>query len=256
MSKARCLSVLLCVSVLVNLIFLFCGGLYIFYVRKHGGVARFMEEYGAPHPIALNRNMESLVRNSLFKTLESSPVGSPAVFLGDSLTEQCEWDELLSAPVLNRGISNDTTLDILNRLDPVLALHPKAIYLMIGINDAAQRSSVADAAERYQQILQNIHKASPATRVYIQSLLPVLSSGALVRSLRRNRGPALNQWVQQMNQRLSSFADGRSTFYVNIHDDLLENGELAPRYTVDGIHLTGTGYQVWKKRILTFVPRP
>ena len=255
MSKTRWVSVLLCVSVLANLVFVAAGALYVFYMRKHGGLARVVGEYGAPSHIALNRNIDSLVRRSLFKTLESTSSDSPSIFLGDSLTELCEWSELVSAPVLNRGISNDTTLDILDRLDAILALRPKAIYLMIGINDAAQRSSVADAAGRYEQILQTIHKTSPATRVYIQSVLPVLSTGPLVRALGRDRGPALNQWVQEMNQKLSSFADGKSTFYINIHDDLLANNELDPRYTVDGIHLSGEGYAVWKQRVLPLVSR-
>jgi lysophospholipase L1-like esterase len=252
MSKTRWLSVLLFVSFVVNLICFVCGSFYVFFLRKHGGVTSSIRQFGAPPPITLNRTLDSVVRRSLFETLKTSSADSPTVFLGDSLTEQCEWSELLMAPVVNRGISNDTTLDILDRLDAVLAMHPKAIYLMIGINDAAQRSSVADAAGRYRQILQKIQAMSPTTKIYIQSVLPVLSAGSLVQLLGRNRGPDLNQWAQEMNRKISSFADGRSIFYVNIHDDLLADNELAPQYTVDGIHLTGAGYAVWRQRILPF----
>jgi len=59
-----------------------------------------------------------------------------------------------------------------------------------------------------------------------------------------------------MNQTISSYADNRSIFYINIHDDLLENNELARRYTLDGIHLSGAGYNVWKQRVLPFLKRP
>ncbi|HMG84765.1 MAG TPA: GDSL-type esterase/lipase family protein [Terracidiphilus sp.] len=256
MSKVRYLGVLLCVSLLANLLFLASGALYVFYVRKHGGVARFVERFGAPAPITLNGTIDSVVRRSLFETLETSSVDSPTVFLGDSLTELCEWNELLDLQVLNRGISSDTTVDVLDRLDAVLALHPKAIYLMIGINDAVEGSSVADTAGRYQQILQTIHKASPTTRVYMQSVLPVLSTGSLVEALGGTGGPRLNQWVRQMNQTISGYADNKSIFYINVHDDLLENEELAPRFTVDGIHLSGAGYIVWKQRVLPFLTRP
>jgi lysophospholipase L1-like esterase len=256
MSKARYLSVLLCVSVLINLFFLASGALYVFYVRKHGGTARFIERFSSPAPIALNGTIDSSVRRSLFKTLVPSSAQSPTVFLGDSQTELCEWSELLDAPVLNRGISSDTTVDILDRLDAALALHPKTIYLMIGSNDALQRASVADTAGRYQQILQRIHQASPATRIYMQSLLPVRSTGSYVQSLGEHRGRELNQWVREMNQTISGFADNTSTFYINIHDDLLENNELARRYTVDGVHLSGAGYSVWKQRVVPFLTRP
>jgi len=256
MSKARDLSVLLCVSLLMNLLFFAIGALYVFYVRKHGGTARFVERFTSPGPIAPNGTIDSLVRRTLFETLETPPLQSPTVFLGDSLTELCEWSELLDAPVLNRGISSDTTVDILNRLDAVLALRPKAIYLMIGTNDGLQRSSVADTAERYQQILKRIHQASPSTRIYMQSLLPIRATGSYVKSLGEHRGEELNAWIREMNQTISAFADNKSTFYINIHDDLLENDELGRRYTVDGIHLSGEGYSVWKQRLLPFLSRP
>lgn len=252
MSKVRYLSVLLCVSLLVNLFFLASGALYV-YVRKRGGVSRFVHRLRAPSPIALNDTIDSLVRRSLFESLEPSSAQSPTVFLGDSLTELCEWNELLDAPVLNRGISSDTTVDVLNRLDAVLALHPKAIYLMIGTNDAIELSSVADTVGRYEQILRRIHEASPTTRVYMQSVLPVLSTGTVVQSLGRNRGIELNQWIREMNRTISRYADDKSIFYINIHDDLLENDELALRYTVDGIHLSGAGYNVWRQRVLPFL---
>lgn len=257
MSKVRYLSVLLCVSLLANLFFCATGSLYVFYVRRHGGVARFIERFGSPAaPTALNATIDSLVRRSLFERLETSSVKSPTVFLGDSLTELCEWNELLDAPVLNRGISSDTTVDVLNRLDAVLALHPKSIYLMIGINDAVQGSSVADTAGRYRQILQAIHKASPTTTIYMQSVLPVLSTGSFVESLGGNGGPRLNQWIREMNQTISGYVDGKSIFYINVYADLLENNELAPRDTVDGIHLSGAGYNVWKQRVLPFLSHP
>jgi lysophospholipase L1-like esterase len=256
MSKSRYRSVLLYVSLLLNVLFLASGALYLFYLRTHGGVARFVERFHAPAPIALNGTIDSFVRRSLFETLEPSRVQAPTVFLGDSLTEFCEWNELLDAPVLNRGISSDTTVDILSRLDPVMALHPKAIYLMIGTNDALARSSVGDTARRYQQIIQSIHQASPTTMIYMQSLLPVLSTGSDVQSRGGKRGQELNEWIREMNQTISGYADGKTIFYINVHDYLLENDELAVRYTIDGIHLSGAGYNVWKERVLPYLSRP
>ena len=256
MSKERFLHVLLCVSLLINLLFLAFGALYQFYVRKQGGGALFVERFAKPSPITLNSTIDSLVRKSLFQTLESQSSGSPTVFLGDSLTEFSEWNELLGAPVLNRGISSDTTLDVLNRLDPVLALHPTAIYLMIGTNDGLKRSTVDEAAERYRQILDTIRKGSPRTRIYMQSLLPVLSSGSYTRSLGPNRAGRLNPWIVEMNGRIKNYADGKSIFYINVHDALLQDNELAPRFTIDGIHLSGAGYLAWKEQVQPLLGRP
>jgi lysophospholipase L1-like esterase len=256
MSRQRSLSILVCFSFLLNLFFLASGAMYLFYVRNHGGTASFLERFSAPSPLTLNQTTDSVVRRSLFKTFKMYSVDSPTVFVGDSITEFCELDELLGTPVLNRGISSDTTVDVLDRLDDVLALHPKAIYLMIGSNDAAQRSTVADAAGRYQQILQRIRSASPATRIYMQSVLPILATSSMIQRMGPNRVAQLNPWIREMNRRISAYADNQSIFYIDIHDDFAENNELAPRYTVDGVHLSGPGYMVWKQRILPYLSRP
>ena len=53
------------------------------------------------------------------------------IFLGDSITEQAEWPELLgSLRVKNRGIGADTTIRIIRRLDEVLSSVPSKVFLM------------------------------------------------------------------------------------------------------------------------------
>ena len=66
----------------------------------------------------------------------------------------------------------------------------------------------------------------------------------------------MNPWIREMNRRIAGYADGKSTFFIDIHNDLLENNELAPCYTIDGIHLSGAGYTVWKQRVVPFLSRP
>src|SRR5581483_7987262 len=61
------------------------------------------------------------------------------VFLGDSITQG--WRDNMGGrfaglKVANRGISGDTTRGVLIRLDEdVIALHPRAVVLLIGTND-------------------------------------------------------------------------------------------------------------------------
>ncbi|HEU0010688.1 MAG TPA: GDSL-type esterase/lipase family protein, partial [Verrucomicrobiae bacterium] len=61
------------------------------------------------------------------------------VLLGDSITQG--WGEDFSAwfdglKIANRGISGDTTRGVLIRLkEDVLALHPRAVVVLIGTND-------------------------------------------------------------------------------------------------------------------------
>ena len=62
-------------------------------------------------------------RRSLFEVL---PVySSDIVFLGNSITDGCEWAELFNnRHVKNRGISGDRSGWLLDRLDPIVGGHP------------------------------------------------------------------------------------------------------------------------------------
>src|SRR5690349_13279539 len=65
-------------------------------------------------------------------------VKNEIVFLGNSITERGEWQEILSGyrcPIVNRGVGGDNSFGILARMDEILAAKPKAIFLMDGIND-------------------------------------------------------------------------------------------------------------------------
>jgi len=54
----------------------------------------------------------------------------PLVFLGDSITDEGEWDKLFpNLSTENRGIGGDSTLGLLNRLDQVITLQPSQIFL-------------------------------------------------------------------------------------------------------------------------------
>lgn len=100
---------------------------------------------------------------------------SDIIMLGDSITDEGEWIELLSnINVKNRGISGDTTERVLHRLDTILAGKPKQIFLMVGINDLINTpKSVAQTLESYEKILNEFREKTPNTEIFIQSVLPV-----------------------------------------------------------------------------------
>ncbi|HPI85609.1 MAG TPA: GDSL-type esterase/lipase family protein, partial [Bacteroidales bacterium] len=61
------------------------------------------------------------------------------VFLGDSLTEGFDLQHYFNLPNLkNRGISGDTTYQVLYRLEEIWNSKPAGLFLMIGINDMFQ----------------------------------------------------------------------------------------------------------------------
>jgi lysophospholipase L1-like esterase len=75
-------------------------------------------------------------RATLFEQL---PITSTdIVFLGNSLTDGCEWAELFGNPhIKNRGISGDEVMGIYDRIDPILKGKPAKIFLLTGVNDVS-----------------------------------------------------------------------------------------------------------------------
>jgi lysophospholipase L1-like esterase len=109
------------------------------------------------------------------------------IFLGNSITDGAEWSELFnSTTVLNRGISGDRTLGILNRLDEVTKRKPSKLFLLIGTNDLAGDILVQDVVDNTLLIAQIVKKESPGTKLYIQSILPVSDHYHLFGSHTRN----------------------------------------------------------------------
>ena len=109
---------------------------------------------------------------SMFEIL---PAGSDEiVFLGDSITERCEWNELFqNNKIIQRGISGDITEGVINRLAEIIKRKPARLFLMIGVNDLRRNISSDSVLINYRSILTRIKTESPITKIVIQSVLPV-----------------------------------------------------------------------------------
>jgi lysophospholipase L1-like esterase len=94
---------------------------------------------------------------------EQSPtIKGAIVFLGNSITERAEWQELLADsryPVLNRGIGGDNSFGILARIDEVLRGRPRAIFLMDGINDQFRKLPQEVSVNNYKRIIKRIKRS-------------------------------------------------------------------------------------------------
>ena len=64
--------------------------------------------------------------------------------------------------------------------------------------------------------------------------------------LPRNDNIAVVPEISRINRNIASFADGRSIRYLDINDKLADStGTLFDGVTVDGLHLSLKGYQIW-----------
>ena len=173
----------------------------------------------------------------------------PVVFFGDSITFGADWQELFpDINVVNRGISGDTTLGLLNRLDEVVELRPRQIFLMIGTNDLCFGRPQEKILENYQLIIDRMRRGLPETPIYIQSVLPLNDKMFPTRGLRNNKN------ISALNIELKKLAERNGLPYIDIAEKMTgADGRLAPEYTYDGLHLSEYAYQVWKNQIKQFV---
>lgn len=184
-------------------------------------------------------------RVDLFRTLPD-PEGE-ICFLGDSITDGCEWAELTgNIKCTNRGISSDTAWGIMKRIDEVTEGKPAKIFLMIGTNDLDRDKTVPEVREKIGEIIDIIKKQSPATEIYLQSILPVIDY---------TWGSRNNETIDNMNAELVKLAEQKKVTWVNLAPFFKdEEGALRKDLTEDGLHLNGRGYYLWYSVIRKYLP--
>ena len=168
------------------------------------------------------------------------------IFLGNSISDNCEWSELFENPnVKNRGIGGDDTDGVLERIDEVLSSSPKKVFILIGTNDLAYGKTVDHIIENYNKILDSISIKSPDTEVFIQSVLPVDEAVHWTRKMSD---------IKLINGKLIEICDERGIVYIDLFP-LFVNSEnkLNPDYSIDGLHLNAAGYLLWKDYIIDYV---
>ena len=173
-----------------------------------------------------------------------------AVFMGDSIT-QCWYDADPSFFNDNnfacRGISGQTTSHMLVRMrKDVVDLHPKYVVILAGTNDIAKNNGFIEVDDIYGNIVSmcEIAKANKVKPV-ICSVLPVKQYKW------RPEVTDCAERIISLNAMLEDYAKASRCIYVDYHsvmkDD--ENG-LPQKWSYDGVHLNGDGYDVIEKIIL------
>ncbi len=115
---------------------------------------------------------------------------------------------------------------------------------MIGINDLIDGIKIDSIAKNYSNIIKRIKSLSPETKVYIQSILPVNEDFI---SLNNND-------IAELNSKIKNIAMENNLTYIDIFSHLLDSsGNLGEEYTIDGLHLLGNGYLIWKNIIEPYV---
>jgi len=174
-------------------------------------------------------------RRGVFETF---PQHGRVLMFGDSLTEAADWTAMFPdiGPVVNQGISADTTVGMLTRADLANATGAHTVAVMAGINDLRLGEPAEQVLTRYEQLIQKL--SAPDRCIIVQSTL-----------LTRGVEP-VNESVRALNRDLAQTCDGRRCRFLDLNSVLAPEGELLPELTVDGLHLTGKGYSLWRDALL------
>lgn len=248
------------ISIILNVLFMGVamivllnkGGWFYLKTKLTGLIKPQINDFDNPnYPYYIHKNSQFTVITNQ-ENIEQNNIGtngmkiksacSKIIFLGDSITDEGEWVELLANPhVLNRGISGDTTVRISKRLDNIIATQPEKIFLMIGVNDLINtKRNIQEIAQEYQKIVTKLIKKLPTTQIFIQSILPVNNQIFIFWQD--------NQNIIKLNQEIQAIATQHNLPYIDIFSYLCDNqNQLDRKYTSDGLHLNGQAYLVWSE---------
>jgi len=164
------------------------------------------------------------------------------IFLGNSITERVDWNELLGiCNVQNRGISGDITFGVLQRLNEVTNEHPKKVFILIGINDVSRNIPDSVILANYYKIVERIKRASPETKIYFQTLLPVNNEFTQFKS-HYNK----DEHILWLNEQIKKLGKEERITVIDLYPHFLDDQKkLDKKYTLDGLHPNAEGYKVW-----------
>ena len=192
------------------------------------------------------------------ENLKKQPAEPRVVFMGDSITDMWKLDQSFpSRPYVNRGISGQTTAQMLVRIYPdVIDLKPAAVVILAGTNDIARNTGPETATMVEENLMAMTELAQKhGIKVILCSLTPISDyaeappnadnpppPGApgpkLVQSARRPPAQILelNTWIKK-------YAAGVGAVYADYFSAVVDgNGMLKDGLSGDGLHPNKQGY--------------
>ena len=131
--------------------------------------------------------------------------------------------------------------------DGVDMLHPKKIFVMMGMNDIGLYG-VDDSIEAMKEVTSKLLEKCPDAVLYIESVTPMVSNSSL--------GDLNNTNIRAFDEKLKEVCQEKGYKYLDVYSAVSdENGDLIYEYCGDpptddnpngmGLHFTDTGCKVW-----------
>ena len=181
------------------------------------------------------------VKNDSIMKLENN--GDRVVFMGNSITEGWTYhmpEFMASKPYINRGISGQTTPQMLIRMRPdVVDLNPAAVVILAGTNDIAGNtgpSTLKMIADNIKGMAEIAH--ANGIKVIVAAVIPAYDYPW-------KPGMKPNEKIPALNAMLKSYAVSKGHVYLDYFEKMDDgkNG-LKDKLGSDGVHPNKAGYKI------------
>jgi len=172
------------------------------------------------------------------------------VFLGDSITDG--WQQpryggfFPGKPYVDRGISGQTTPQMLVRFRPdVIALAPRAVVILAGINDIAGNTGPT-SDEEIEGNLASICELAKANgvKVVLSSVLPVSEYHVAPKAVPQTTIRPMTR-VRAVNEWLKAYAQKNGHVYLDYFSSMIDDrGLLRAELSEDDLHPNAKGYAI------------
>ncbi len=192
-------------------------------------------------------NKDINIVNEINETNKEISECEKSVFIGDSITEGYNLDKYYNNEYINTGISGNTIIDVINRLEKDLYNHnPDCVILLIGTNDFFFDYNSDDIINNMEELFVNIKENLPDASLYLQSIYPVNKTDFSYHL--GGIGKRNNIIINETNKKLELLVEYYDYDYIDVYSHLKDdNGHLKEEYTYDGLHLSDKGYEAVTK---------
>lgn len=171
----------------------------------------------------------------------NKPQGETIVAFGDSLTAGYRVDKsnsypaqlskMLGQPVINMGISGETTEQALQRINNVVAKDPKIVFITLGGNDLKKKIPVGEAFDNLKQIVD------------------ILQANGVLVVIGGIDFPYYNK--DYANDYIKFAKDNGCLLVPNVLDELFGHSDLM----IDTVHPNAKGYKIMAKQFYNVIEK-
>ena len=178
-------------------------------------------------------------------TIKQLDLDVDIAFFGDSIFQRGDFREYFpDKKLINLGCGGDTIRGVYNRAEVLSYVNAEKIFIMCGVN-MLRNDNVDFCTAEYGGLLNAVSEYAPESEIYACSILPMRQDW--------QDEYCSKETTESFNVIIKELAESRGMTYVDLYPLFENEGTIVPGYTVDGVHLTTQGYDVFAEGISQYI---